>query len=157
VIATYRRLHPAWSPSDVLFASTTAARSWRAAIIEAEARAEARTPAFAYQLDWVSPKDGGRLGAPHAADIPLVFDNVAAPGSRAEGPTAQPMADRMSGAFIAFARTGDPNDPAIPRWEPYGLPRRQTMVFDNATRLVDDPRGDERRLFEKVPFVQAGT
>ena len=91
------------------------------------------------------------------ADIPLVFDNVGQPGSRAEGPTAQPMADRMSEAFIAFARTGDPNCRAIPRWEPYGLPRRQTMVFDNATRLVDDPRGAERRLFEKVPFVQAGT
>ena len=34
----------------------------------------------------MSPRDGGRLGAPHAADIPLVFDNVAKPGSRAEQP-----------------------------------------------------------------------
>jgi para-nitrobenzyl esterase len=157
VIETYRRLYPAYSPSDVLFSATTAARSWRAAIIEAEARAQAGTPAWAYEVDWVSPKDGGRLKAPHMTDIPLVFDNVAAPGSRAEGPTAQPMAERMSEAFIAFARTGDPNCKAIPRWEPYSLQRRQTMVFDNATRLVDDPRGAERRLFEKVPFVQAGT
>lgn len=157
VVEAYRRLYPTYSPSDVLFAATTAARSWRAAIIEAEARARAGTPAYVYQLDWVSPKDGGRLGAPHMADIPLAFDNVAQPGSRAEGPTAQPMADRVSAAFIAFARTGDPNGPAIPRWEPYALPRRQTLVFDNATRLVDDPRGAERRLFAKVPFVQAGT
>jgi para-nitrobenzyl esterase len=157
VARTYRRLYPAYSPSDVLFAATTAARSWRAAIIEAEERARAGTPAYAYQLDWASPYDGGRLGAPHASDIPLVFDNVAASGSHAQGPWAQPMADRMSAAFIAFARTGDPNSAAIPRWEPYRLPRRQTLVFDNATRLVDDPRGAERRLFEAVPFVQAGT
>jgi para-nitrobenzyl esterase len=157
VIATYRRLYPNYSPSDVLFSATTAARSWRAAIIEAELRARAGTPAYAYQVDWVSPIEGGRLGAPHMTDIPLVFDNVAQPGSRAQGPTAQPMADKMSEAFIAFARTGDPNCKAIPHWEPYGLPRRQTMVFDNLTRLVDDPRGAERRLFEKVPFVQAGT
>jgi para-nitrobenzyl esterase len=157
VIAEYRRLYPAYGASDVLFAATTASRSWRAAVIEAEERAKAGTPAFVYQVDWVSPKDGGRLGAPHMADIPLVFDNVAASGSRAEGPTAQPMADRMSEAFLAFARTGDPNCQAIPRWEPYGLPRRQTMVFDATTRLVDDPRGAERRLFAKVPFVQAGT
>jgi para-nitrobenzyl esterase len=157
VISTYRRLYPAYSPSEVLFASTTAARSWRAAIVEAEERARAGTPAFAYQLDWASPRDGGRFGAPHASDIPLVFDNVAAEGSRAEGPMAQPMADRMSAAFIAFARTGDPNCGAIPRWEPYGLDRRQTMVFDNSTRLVDDPRGAERRFFESVPFIQAGT
>jgi para-nitrobenzyl esterase len=157
VIAEYRRLYPAYSASDVLFAATTAARSWRAAIIEAEARAAAGTPAFVYQLDWVSPRDGGKFGAPHMADIPLVFDNVAQPGSNAIGPTAQPMAERMSQAFAAFARTGDPNCRTIPHWEAYGLPRRQTMVFDNVTHLVDDPRGAERRLFEKAPFVQAGT
>jgi len=157
VIAEYRRLYPAYSPSDVLFAATTAARSWRAAIIEAEERAKAGTPAFAYQLDWATPKDGGKFGAPHASDIQLVFDNIAKPGATAIGPTAQPMADQMSEAFLAFARTGDPNCGAIPRWEPYGLPRRQTMLFNVPSKLVDDPRGAERKLFEKVPFVQAGT
>src|SRR6185436_10102864 len=85
VIAAYRRLYPAYSASDVLFAATTAARSWRGAIIEVEERARAGTPAFAYQLDWASPRDGGRFGAPHASDIPLVFDNVAKPGSNAVG------------------------------------------------------------------------
>jgi para-nitrobenzyl esterase len=157
VIAEYRRLYPAYSASDVLFAATTAARSWRAAIIEAEERAKVGTPAFVYQVDWVSPRDGGRFGAPHMADIPLAFDNVAAPGSNAIGPTAQPIADAMSEAFLAFARSGDPNCRAVPRWEPYGLTRRQTMIFDRPPHMADDPRRGERRLFEKVPFVQAGT
>lgn len=155
VVAEYRRLYPTYSPSDVLFAATTAARSWRAAIIEAEERARAGTPAWTYQLDF--PAAGEKLRAPHASDIQLVFDNLAKPGATAGGPRAQQMADQMSEAFIAFARTGDPNCPAIPRWEPYALPRRQTMVFDVPSRLEDDPRGAERRLFEKVPFVQAGT
>jgi para-nitrobenzyl esterase len=157
VIAEYRRLYPRYSPSDVLFAATTAARSWRAAVIEAEERARAGSAAFVYQLDWVSPKDGGRLGAPHASDIPLAFDNIARPGSRAEGPTAQAMADRMSSAFIAFARSGDPNCSAVPHWAPYRLPRRETMIFDVATRMADDPRGAERRFFAQVPYVQSGT
>jgi len=157
VIAEYRRLYPAYSASDVLFAATTAARSWRGAIIEVEERAKVGHPTWAYQLDWATPKDGGKFGAPHMADIPLVFDNVAAQGSNATGPTAQPMAEAMSEAFLAFARTGDPNGKAIPRWEPYGLARRQTMIFDAPPRLADDPRGAERRLFEKVPFIQAGT
>ncbi len=157
VIAAYRRLYPAYSPSDVLFAATTAARSWRGAIIEAEARAASGAPAFAYQLDWATPKDGGRMGAPHASDIQLVFDNLAKPGATAIGPTAQAMADQMSEAFIAFARTGDPNCAAIPRWTPYELRERKTMVFNTPSRLVDDPRGAERRLFEKVPYIQAGS
>jgi len=157
VVAEYRRLYPHYSPSDVLFAATTAARSWRGAIIELEERARAGHPTWAYQLDWATPKDGGRFGAPHASDIQLVFDNIAKPGATAIGPGAQPMADQMSEAFLAFARTGDPNCRAIPRWEPFSLARRQTMVFDVPSRLVDDPRGAERRFFARVPYVQPGT
>ena len=63
VVATYRRLYPHYSPSDVFFAATTAARSWRGAIIELEARAAQPADTWAYQLDWPSPADGGRWGA----------------------------------------------------------------------------------------------
>jgi para-nitrobenzyl esterase len=31
------------------------------------------------------------------------------------------------------------------------------MVFDNVSRLENDPRGAERELFNKVPFTQFGT
>ncbi len=157
VVAEYRRLYPRYSPSEVFFAATTAGRSWRGAVIEAEERAKSGSPAYAYQLDWATPKDGGKFGAPHASDIQLVFDNIAKPGATAVGPEAQPMADRMSETFIAFARTGNPNNRLIPRWEPYTLPRRQTMLFDIPPHLEDDPRGAERRLFAKVPYVQPGT
>jgi para-nitrobenzyl esterase len=157
VIAEYRRLYPHYSPSDVFFAATTAGRSWRGAVIEAEERAKSGSPAYAYQLNWATPKDGGKFGAPHASDIQLVFDNIDKPGANAIGPTAQRMADQMSETFIAFARTGNPNNKLIPRWFNYTLPRRQTMVFDVPSRLEDDPRGAERRLFARVPYVQPGT
>ena len=157
VIAAYRKLYPALSASDLLFKITTASRSWRGAIIEAEERAKAGTPAFVYQLNWATPKDGGKFGAPHASDIELVFDNIAKPGASAIGPQAQTMADVMSDAFIAFAHTGNPGNPLIPRWEPYDLARRQTMIFDVPPQMEDDPRGAERKLFAKVPYVQPGT
>jgi len=67
------------------------------------------------------------------------------------------MADQMAEAFIAFARTGNPNSKQLSGWEPYSLPRRQTMVFDNPSKLQDDPRGAERILFSSIPFVQQGT
>jgi para-nitrobenzyl esterase len=158
VVAEYRKLYPTRSPSDVFFSATTASRSWRAAIVEAELRAQQGSPAFVYQLNWPSPQDGGKWGAPHTLDIPLVFDNIAQPGSiTGTGADAQKVADQMSDAFIAFARTGNPNHPGIPNWEPYTLARRQTMVFNNPSKLIDDPRGAERKLFEKVPFIQQGT
>lgn len=155
VIAEYRRLYPQYSPSDVFFAATTAGRSWRAAVVEAELRASQGSPAYVYQLDWSSPKDGGKWGAPHTIDIPLVFDNCDKPGSiTGTAPDALAMAARMSEAFIAHARTGNPNNKLLPNWTPYTLPRRETMVLDNQSRMEDDPRGAERRLFGKAPYTQ---
>ena len=158
VIAEYRRLHPDYTPSEVFFAATTAGRSWRGAIIEAEERAKQGAPAWVYQLDWRSPADEGRLRAFHTLDIPLVFDNVDAKGSKTGSDArARMMAARLSEALIALARRGDPNHAGIPAWSPYTLPRRQTMVFDDISRPQDDPRGGERQLYERVPFVQRGT
>jgi para-nitrobenzyl esterase len=162
VIAEYRRLYPHASASDVFFAATTAARSWRPAVIESELRAAQGSPAFVYQLDWKSPQDGGRWGAPHGLDIPLVFGNFDARvdlrGTRiGNAERSRRMSARMSDAFIAFAGTGDPNTRGLPSWERYELPRRQTMVLDDESRLVGDPRGAERRLFAQVPYIQQGT
>ncbi len=84
----------------------------------------------------------------------LVFNKR---GATAIGPQAQTMADMMSETLIAFARTGNPNNKMIPNWEQYKLPERQTMIFDVPPHLEDDPRGGERKIFAKVPFVQAGT
>ncbi len=157
VIEKYRMLYPKLSASDLLFKITTASRSWRGAIIEAEERAKSGFPAYAYQLDWASPRDGGKFGSPHGSDIQLVFDNIKKPGATAIGPEAQQMADTMSETFIQFARTGNPNNKKIPAWKPYTIARRETLVFDVPTHSENDPRGEERRIFEKVPYVQPGT
>ncbi len=158
VVAEYRRWYPHYSPSDVFFSATTAGRSWRAAIVEAELRAAQGSPAFAYQLDWASPQDGGKWGAFHTLDIPLMFGSLAARESlTGEGDDARRVSTTMQQALLAFARSGDPNYPGMARWEPYTLPRRATMVFNVDSRLADDPRGQERQLFAKVPFIQQGT
>ena len=158
VVAEYRRMYPQYTPTEVFFAATTAGRSWRAAIVEAELRARQGAPVYAYQLDYRSALDGGRYGAMHTMDIPLVFDNTSQPGSlTGTGEAAQKVADRMSDAFVAFARSGDPNHAGLPQWRPYDLTNRSTMLFDAVCRLADDPRGGERRLFAQVPYIQRGT
>jgi len=157
VVAWYRAEHPELTPDQVLIRATTAARSWRAAVIEAEMRAAQGSPAFVYQLDFASRRANGRTGAYHTSDIPLMLDNVQAEGSGAAGPEGQAMSDRMADALLAFARTGDPNHPGLPRWEPYSLERRETMVLDQTSRMEDDPRGDERRFFGRIPYIQPGT
>ena len=157
VVAWYRAEHPELTPDQVLIRATTAARSWRAAVIEAEMRATQGSPAYVYQLDFPSRRTNGRTGAYHTSDIPLMLDNVEAEGSGASGTDGQAMSDRMADALIAFARTGDPNHPGLPRWTPYSLERRETMVLDRTSRMENDPRGDERRFFARIPYVQPGT
>jgi para-nitrobenzyl esterase len=161
VIAEYRRLYPSYSAADVFFAATTASRSWRGQVIEAERRAanpQMAAHTWVYQFDWCSPVQDGRLRAPHGLDIPMMFDNVAlTPQMTGGSADAQRVADQVSETLLAFARTGRPDNPHIPRWPTYDLTRRATMLFDTVSKVADDPRGGERRLFAPVPYVQPGT
>ena len=158
VVAKYRGWYPNYTPSDIFFAATTAARSWRGAILEAEARALQGNNTWAYQLDWRSPQAGGTLGAMHTLDIPLVFDNIAYAGAQTgTSRQAQALATQMSEALIVFAQSGNPNHKKLPHWPNYQLQKRETMIFDTQAKVESDPRGRERQLFEQVPFVQRGT
>ena len=158
VISEYRRIYPDYTPSQVFFAATTAARSWRGAIVELEERArQSGADTFAYHLNWASPVKP-ELGAPHTLDIPLIFGNLDAAGSiTGTGTDAREVSAMMSDAFISFARTGEPHSTLLPEWKPFTLDKRETMVFDRPPDLVNDPRGEERKIFARVPYVQPGT
>jgi para-nitrobenzyl esterase len=161
VVRQYRGMYPAYSATDVFFAATTASRSWRGQLIEAERRAAQPSGAaltWVYELDWRTPVDGGKWGAPHTLDIPLALNNVAvADGMTGDGPEARHIASLISETFVAFAHTGNPNHAGLTHWSPYKLDGRKTMSFDVHTRLIADPRGGERRLIEQVPYTQPGT
>ena len=161
VIRQYRAWYPHYSPADVFFAATTASRSWRGQVIEAERRAVqpvASAHTWVFQFDWRTPVDGGRWGAHHGLDVPFSFDNAAiVPEKVGTGADALELSRRMSDSWLAFARTGRPHTRALPDWPVYDLTTRATLVFDREVRVVSDPRGDERRLFAPVPYVQPGT
>ena len=165
VIQNYRTWNPTYSASDIFFAVTTDSRSWRGEVIEAERRAAdptAQPHTWVYQLNWKSGVDAGKWGAPHTLDIPLAFDNVAlSPGmvgsSPADQARAQQMADIVSETYIAFARTGNPNNTKLPKWPSFDATKRPTMIFDLPTRVEDDPRGRERKYLGQVPYVQPGS
>jgi para-nitrobenzyl esterase len=161
VIALYRREHPGYSASDVFFGATTDSRDWRPALCEIERRAAlpaGAAPTYSYELRWPSPAEGGRYRACHALDLALFFDNVTL-SHRMTGtsPEAYRLAEQMSAAYIAFARTGRPDHPALPPWPAYDLTRRATMVFDRESQVLDDPRSRERQLFSVVPYENPGT
>ncbi len=105
----------------------------------------AHGPVWMYLFTWETPVFGGVLKACHALEIPFVFDTLAnAAMFTGDAPERQAIADAMHAAWIAFARTGDPNVAALPEWPVYDTQRRATMRFDVSPEILDDPMGDDR-------------
>jgi para-nitrobenzyl esterase len=122
----------------------------------AEIQVRQGAPVWMYRFDWASPVEGGLFGAAHDVEIPFVFanlDTALAVELTGDSPERQPLADRMHAAWIAFARTGDPNTPDPPTWPRYDLNQRATMLFNTEDRVENDPRSAERQLWERAAPV----
>lgn len=153
LVAGLRRLKPDATPSDLYFTITTERGMGANAMAVAERKAAlGRAPAYLYRLEWRTPIEGGRLRTPHGLDVPLVFDNVAKSESLlgSDVDRVQPVADAMSDAWIAFARSGTPSAPGLASWPAYDTRFKSTMVFDSVSRSIDDPLHDEHALLLPV-------
>ena len=152
LLAAYKRAMPQASPADRLIAALTGSNFWIRTILLAEryaARSD-RAPLYMYSLEWQSPAHDGRMKAHHAMDLPFVFDNIDVPDTTSGAPGARELAARIADTWIAFARTGRPDNPAIPVWPAYGRKDRATMVFDNDCQVAHDPGRDIRLLWSRV-------
>jgi len=152
VISTFKATRPNATPSDLFFAITTANSFRRGAWQQADRKAaQNAAPVYLYELDWHTPSDGGKWQSPHSLEIALVFDNVAVSEAMVgTGPEAQKVSDQMSAAWLAFARTGNPNNQAIPNWPAYTVKNRETMVFNVKSEVVNDFRSDERKVLAEL-------
>lgn len=63
---------------------------------------------------------------------------------------ADRKAEQKSNAWVAFARTGNPNHAKLPNWEPYDNIRRAVMIFNDECKLLNDPYGSEQRLLRSL-------
>lgn len=145
VLAALKKDFPTDSPTYRATHLVTYGRMFAGSVQIAERKAaQGGAPAFLYLLAWETPV--GPFRSPHTLEIPLVFDNVES--SRVllgPGPEPQLMAKQMSAAWLAFARTGNPNTAAIPKWPAYEAGKRATMVFNLESKVVDDPYAATRQ------------
>lgn len=149
IVAGYRALHPDMSPSELYFTATTDAGFLNNSVELVDKKAmQEGAPAYMYLLNWDTPVEGGKWLSPHALEIGMVFDNVAKSESMSgTGPEQQKIADMMSEAWLSFARNGDPNHEGIPQWPEYNAEERPTMLFDVEPAVINDPHGEQRKLF----------
>lgn len=152
LLAAYRRDYPALDDWSLWMRMRADAFVGANSLRLAERKSLQPASTFVYRLDWRSPADGGRLGAFHGLDQPLVFDNLAlSPGWAGTGGEAQALADRMSSAWIAFARGGRPTGADLPPWPAYTLQDRAVMLFDTRCAVAHDPAPHVRQAWAGIP------
>ncbi len=145
VIDAYRAAHHDARPAD-LFSRMSAAVHRHNAVTQATRKAaQNAASAFLYWFVWQTPILDGRPRAFHCSELPFVFNNAdrcaAMTGGSAE---ARELAGRVSDAWIAFARKGDPNHDGLPRWPAFNVTAGDVMVFDRACQAMRDPDRTER-------------
>jgi para-nitrobenzyl esterase len=144
----YKKLHPADSPSYLLVDLITDFWMRQSANTVAALKAkQAGAPVFVYMLEW---EVNSELRSPHGTDVSLVFDTIGASPAIAAAANAQAVADQMSSAWAAFARTGAPESPKIPHWPAYSLRTRANLLFNVTSRVVDDYGRQAREFWEKT-------
>jgi para-nitrobenzyl esterase len=154
LIAVYRKDYPGATPARLFFLITSD-RQFRAPSITIAERKSAlgKAPAYMYLWTWETPVLDGKFGAPHTIELPFVFHDVDNKTNSDTGNSKARYAlqDQAAGAWVAFARTGNPNHKGLPNWPAYDAEKRATMIFDTPCKVVDDPGRDERLALSAMP------
>jgi para-nitrobenzyl esterase len=152
IVDMYRNFYPNKAPFLIQAQAFTDAGGRRNATLQVELKhKQGSAPAYLYLWAWATGGFDGKFGAVHGIDVSASFYNVRDQTVNVGSATGKAMCERLASAWVAFAKTGDPNNPKLPHWEPYNADTRPTMVFDNHTALMHDPRSDIRKFWASMP------
>ncbi|MCP5432020.1 MAG: carboxylesterase family protein [Alphaproteobacteria bacterium] len=157
-----RKLYETDGPiSDELFAQ----RAWGDAVFVAGARHLAASmaalgePSYLYHFAFVSERRRGQVpGAGHGTEIPYVFRSLDAIPALAAfvGEKERAMSNLMSGYWLAFAKTGDPNHQGAPAWPAFDTAKGATMVFDDVSAAKENFLKQRLEIYEARYRQQKG-
>ena len=94
-------------------------------------------PVYMYIFDWQSPVLDGKYKSVHCMEIAFAFNTIQRTRNMTGGtPEAQKLADKVSMAWINFARTGNPNHKGLVNWPAYNEKNTSTMHFNNVCKVM---------------------
>jgi para-nitrobenzyl esterase len=116
------------------------------------AMAAAGERAYLYRFSYVAESMRKQWhGAPHATEIPFVFNTVAARYLKELTPADAAIADAANAYWVAFAKTGDPNGPGRPNWPRYDAAKDVLLNFAESGPVAGpDPWKARLDLLEAV-------
>jgi len=125
------------------------------AIRMAEALSDRGVPVWMYLATVTSPDLDGRLGSPHAIELPFVFDNLdadRAPELVGDDPRNAGLADTIQSLWVEFATTGVPGAAGAPAWPQYDRASRTTLIVDREMSVQGDPYPAARGAWRAMRF-----
>ena len=129
-LAAFAKAYPNYQPKDLVDVDFV----FRPGAVE-QARLKAAqqgAPVYMYMFAWESPVLDGMFRSTHCMEIPFAFNNAVVHASMTGGGAeAQALAEKMSSAWLNFARTGNPNAEGLPQWDAYTEEGGATMFFNN--------------------------
>jgi para-nitrobenzyl esterase len=142
-ISAYRTAMAGAEPWQILGQAVTDSAFKAPALRLADALSSAGGSAFLYDFEWKSSRK--YMGSVHCLDIPFAFDNLDADGvvevTGADPPQA--LADAVHTAWVRFIKNGDPG------WDSYDRQHQPAMLFDETSKMVEDPWSLARRVWLK--------
>ncbi|EJN06723.1 carboxylesterase family protein [Phyllobacterium sp. YR531] len=114
----------------------------------AELRSSLKSNTFMYSLDWQRNSEP-KAKVTHGSEALFIFGTLDHAGFTRNDDEARRLSEEMQGAWLAFARTGDPSHSGIPQVPPYNGATRSTIVFATDTRIEHDPQHDDRLVWER--------
>ncbi len=146
LVALYRKTHPGITTTDVwLIMNADNTRRANAQLLGELKFAQGKAASYLYYFNWRSPVHHGQIKSFHTLDIPFSWYNVdIAASMTGAGNERYALAHKMSAAWAAFARSGNPNHPDLPNWPAFNPTSYPTMILGNECKVVNDPNREER-------------
>ncbi|HEY2749936.1 carboxylesterase/lipase family protein [Phenylobacterium sp.] len=155
---TLLSLYPATKDAEVQPAAIRYVTDW---LLVASARSAARAmsvhhqPVWRYEFTRATWKVFGLppiAGSFHSSEMVYALDNFAHPSMKISGldATDQALGAAMSGAWVRFVKTGDPNGPGLATWPTYDPKARQVMEFGDKVFARQEANSAKLNAYDKA-------
>jgi para-nitrobenzyl esterase len=107
-----------------------------------------------YRFSRVSPLNRSAWGgAGHGTEIPYVFGHVSAEGYEE---VDQTLSRAILGAWVQFAKTGNPNGASLPRWPAYRAPKYEVLEYGDEITVGSNAKNTNVEFFQQAFAVMRG-
>ncbi|MGC2182119.1 MAG: carboxylesterase family protein, partial [Terriglobales bacterium] len=109
-------------------------------------------PTWEYRFSYVAASMRSTWkGAPHATEIPYVFDTVRTKYGKELTDQDEKAAQTIHEYWLQFAKTGNPNGPGLPEWPQYSASEDKLLDF-----TLDGPKVEADPWRQRLDVVEPG-